>query len=293
MDGPGSAPRGAAPAWSFGGRRLDLERPCLLGVVNVTPDSFSDGGLFLDPGLACRHAEALVQEGADVLDIGGESTRPGAAPVPQDEELRRILPVIREAARLGVPVSVDTSKAVVAAAALEAGASIVNDVSALGDPAMAGVVREARAGLVLMHRQGTPLTMQDDPRYEDVVGEVAGFLAGRRRLAERSGIEAQAIVLDPGIGFGKRLEDNLALIEGIPRLMALGRPVLVGVSRKRFLGALTGVEPPRARLAGSLAAALAARARGASLFRVHDVAATREALEVFDRLRIPRQRDSG
>ena len=202
-----------------------------------------------------------------------------------EEEIHRVIPVIREVARLGVPVSVDTTKARVAAAALEAGASIVNDVTALSDPGMTAAVRGSGAGLVLMHMQGTPRTMQETPRYGDVVGEVAAFLASRRDLAMAAGIARESIVLDPGIGFGKLLDHNLTLIDRLGEIVALGSPVLIGVSRKRFLGLLTGVSEPEARLAGSLAAALMARSRGAALFRVHDVAATRHALDVMEAIR--------
>ena len=273
------------PVWRFGGRTLELDRPRILGILNVTPDSFSDGGRFLDAGDALRHAERMAAEGADLLDVGGESSRPGSEPVPAAEELRRILPVIRGAVDLGLPISVDTTKAEVARAALEAGATVVNDISALADPAMARVVAEAGAGVILMHMQGEPATMQADPRYNDVVGEVTGFLAGRRESARAAGIPAEAIVLDPGIGFGKRLEHNLALLAGLGALVELGSPVLIGASRKRFIGELTGDSDPEAREAGSLAVVLAARERGASLFRVHDVAATRRALEVYEAVR--------
>jgi dihydropteroate synthase len=257
-----------------------------MGILHVTPDSFSDGGEFLDPALACRHAETLVADGADLLDIGGESTRPGSDPVSPEEELERVMPVIREASRLGVPVSVDTTKAVVARAALDMGAAILNDTSALGDPEMAPLAAEYGAGLVLMHMKGTPKTMQADPGYEDVVGEVTAFLRDRRRRAEEAGVPREAIVVDPGIGFGKGLEHNLELLARLDELVALGSPVLVGVSRKRFISMLTGSSRPDDREPGSLAAALAARTRGGSLFRVHDVAAVRQALAVFDAIRI-------
>jgi dihydropteroate synthase len=268
--------------WSVRGGEIRLDRARLLGIVNVTPDSFSDGGRFLDPAQACRRAETLIREGADVLDIGGESTRPGADPVPADEERERILPVIREAASWGVPVSVDTRKAEVAEAALEAGAAIVNDVSALGDPRMAPLVASSGAGLVLMHMRGTPATMQDDPRYDDVAREVAGYLCERRDRALEEGVPFERIVLDPGIGFGKTIRHNLELLARIDTVVSMGSPVLVGASRKRFLGVLAGTDDPEARLPGSLAAVLTARRGGALLFRVHDVAATRQALDVFE-----------
>ena len=275
--------------WRVRGRVLDGARPLIVGILNVTPDSFSDRGAFAEPLAALRHAETLVREGADVLDIGGESTRPGAEPVAADEEFRRVLPVLREAVSLGVPISIDTYKASVARAALDAGAAIVNDITALGDPEMAGVVAAFGAGLILMHMQGTPQTMQKDPRYADVVDEVRAFLAGRRGVAERAGVPVENIVLDPGVGFGKALEHNLELLARMDELVAMGSPILVGVSRKRFIGTLAGVDEPRDRGPGSLAAMLAARARGVSMFRVHDAGAARQALTVFDAIRSPLQ----
>ena len=261
---------------------MDLARARIMGIVNITPDSFSDGGRHLDVAAACRRAERLVLEGADILDLGGESTRPGSEPVPEEEEIRRVVPVIREITALGLPLSVDTSKAAVARAALEAGAAVVNDVTALGDPAMGPVVATFGAGLVLMHMRGRPRTMQANPVYEDLLGEVCAFLRERRDRAEACGVARERILLDPGIGFGKRLEHNLELLARLPEIAALGSPVLVGASRKRFLEALTGVAEPEDRVAGSVAAAVAARLRGASVLRVHDVAATREALAVAD-----------
>ena len=269
-------------AWRFRNGSLDVSHPRIMGIVNVTPDSFSDGGRYLNPVAACRHAESLVADGADLLDIGGESTRPESDPVDPAEEERRVLPVVREAAGLGVPVAVDTTKASVARAAIEAGAKIINDTSALADPEMGALAAEAGAGLVLMHMKGTPRTMQDDPQYDDVVNEVLAFLRERRGRAEDQGVARDAIVLDPGIGFGKRLAHNLELLARLDELAALGSPVLVGVSRKRFIAELTGAKPPDERDPASVAAALQARTRGASIFRVHDVAATRQALTVFD-----------
>jgi dihydropteroate synthase len=268
--------------WRVRGRVLDGARPLIVGILNVTPDSFSDRGAFASPADALHQAETLVREGADVLDLGGESTRPGAEPVSAEEELRRVMPVLKEALGLGVPVSIDTYKASVARAALEAGAAIVNDITALGDPEMAETVASFGAGLILMHMQGTPQTMQKDPRYADVVDEVRGFLARRRGVAERGGVPTENIVLDPGVGFGKALEHNLELLARMDELVAMGSPILVGVSRKRFIGTLAGVEEPRDRGPGSLAAMLAARARGVSIFRVHDAGAARQALTVFD-----------
>jgi len=252
-----------------------------MGVLNVTPDSFSDGGLFLDPDAAVARARQLAGEGADLIDIGGESTRPGAEPVAEPEELDRVIPVIeRLAETLEVPISIDTSKSTVARAALAAGASFVNDVTALaGDPGMAEVVAESGAQVCLMHMKGEPRTMQEDPRYDDVVSEVRAFLEQRLTFAVARGIPEQRIWLDPGIGFGKTLEHNLELIRRLGELVAIGRPVVVGASRKRFIGALTG-RAEGERLAGSLAAAVIALERGASMLRVHDVAATRDALLV-------------
>jgi dihydropteroate synthase len=262
--------------WHLPDRVLRLEgRALVMGIVNVTPDSFSDGGRFAATEAAVAHALDLVRQGADLLDIGGESTRPGAEPVTADQELRRVLPVVRElAARTAVPLSVDTSKAAVADACLAAGAHVINDVTALqGDGALAGVVAARRAGVVLMHMQGTPQTMQINPHYDDVAAEVYRFLEARLHAAAAVGIEASRVVLDPGIGFGKTTEHNLELLARLGELRALGRPVLLGVSRKGFLGREVGE-----RLAGSLAAACHAVARGAAqIVRVHDVRETRDA----------------
>jgi len=250
-----------------------------MGIVNVTPDSFSDGGRYLDPDAAIAHGRELLVAGADVLDVGGESTRPGARAVSAAAEKARVLPVIGELAAGGARVSIDTSKAEVAAAALGAGASIVNDVTALGDPEMAAVCADARCGVVLMHMKGTPRTMQDDPTYDDVVAEVRGFLAGRLAVATAAGIEADRVWLDPGIGFGKTVDHNVELIARIDRIADIGRTVVVGASRKNFIGAVTG-RPVEERLGGSIAAGLAAVAGGAGVLRVHDVAATVEALRI-------------
>jgi dihydropteroate synthase len=254
----------------------------VMGVVNVTPDSFSDGGRFLDPGAAVAHGLRLAAEGAAILDVGGESTRPGAAPVPVEEELRRVLPVVEGlgAAGTGARVSIDTSKAAVARAALDAGASYVNDVTALrGDAAMAGLVADRGVDCCLMHMLGEPRTMQDDPRYDDVVADVKAFLEARLAFAVDAGVAEERITLDPGIGFGKTLEQNLELLRRLGEIVALGRPVMVGTSRKSFLGRLTGREVDE-RLAGTIATNVLAFARGASLFRVHDVAPVRDALTV-------------
>ena len=252
-----------------------------MGIVNVTPDSFSDGGRYLDPEAAIRHGLQLAAEGADVLDVGGESTRPGAAEVGAEEEIARVVPVVQALSGAGHRVSIDTSKSFVAERALAAGASIVNDVTALGDPEMAGVVARAEAGLVLMHMKGTPRTMQNDPTYGDVVGEVRDFLAGRLTVAIDAGVAEERVWLDPGIGFGKTVAHNLELIERLGDLRTLGRPVVLGASRKTFLGKLTGREVDD-RLAASLAVAVLGVARGANVLRVHDVAATRDALTVTE-----------
>ncbi|MCW2959500.1 MAG: dihydropteroate synthase [Solirubrobacterales bacterium] len=255
----------------------------LMGIVNVTPDSFSDGGLWLDAPAAIAHGVALAAEGAAILDVGGESTRPGAAPVPAAEEITRIVPVIAglRDAGVGAVLSVDTVKASVAAAALDAGATYVNDVTALrGDPDLAALVAARGAHCCLMHMQGEPRTMQDAPRYADVVDEVRAFLEERVAFAVAQGIAEDRIQLDPGIGFGKTLEHNLQLLARIDELVALGFPVVVGASRKGFLGRLTGRERPADRVAGTVAANVLAFARGARVFRVHDVAPARDALLV-------------
>jgi dihydropteroate synthase len=255
-------------------------RGALLGVVNITPDSFSDGGRFADPQAAIAQGRRLAAEGAAIVDVGGESTRPGAESVPLATELARVLPVLEALVADGIAVSIDTSKAEVARRALAAGAVLVNDVTALrADPGMAAVVAEAGADLCLMHMLGEPRTMQDDPRYEDVVGEVEAFLAERAEAAVAAGVARERIALDPGIGFGKTLEHNLALLRALPRLAALG-PLLLGVSRKRFLGALTGRDVAADRVAASTAAALWCYRGGAHLLRVHDVRATADALAV-------------
>jgi dihydropteroate synthase len=242
-----------------------------MGVVNVTPDSFSDGGLYADPGAAVDHGLALAEDGADLLDVGGESTRPGAAYVDEATELARVLPVVeRLAAATEVPLSVDTRKAAVARAALAAGATMVNDVSAgRDDPDLLGVVAEAKAAVVLMHMQGTPATMQDDPRYHDVVGEVESFLEGRCAAAEAAGVPADGLVVDPGIGFGKRDHHNYALLGALARFTRLGHPLLVGTSRKGFIGRATGL-PVDQRDEATAATVTWVVERGARIVRVHD-----------------------
>ncbi|HXQ55127.1 MAG TPA: dihydropteroate synthase [Actinomycetes bacterium] len=257
-----------------GDRVLPTARRCLvMGVVNVTPDSFSDGGRYLDPAAAVAHALALVADGADLLDVGGESTRPGATDVPGAVELERVLPVVEQLARTAeVPVSIDTRKAAVAAAALAAGATMVNDVSAgRHDPDLLGVAADAKVPLVLMHMLGTPATMQDDPRYDDVVAEVEAFLAERCRAAEAAGVDHQALVVDPGIGFGKRDQDNYALLDQLARFTRLGHPVMVGTSRKGFIGRALD-SPADQRVEGTAATVVWAVERGARIVRVHDVA---------------------
>lgn len=252
-----------------------------MGVVNVTPDSFSDGGAWLDRDAAVAHGRALLAAGADVLDVGGESTRPGAEPVPMPREMARVLPVVEALAEAGATVSVDTSKVAVARAALEAGASIVNDVTAFrAEPAMAGLVAQAGARCCLMHMLGEPRTMQDDPRYDDVVADVKAFLEERAAFAVAEGVAEERIVVDPGIGFGKTAAHNLELLRRLDELVALGFPVLVGASRKAFIGRLGGAEVPADRVPGTLAVNVLALERGASWFRVHDVAEHAQALAV-------------
>jgi dihydropteroate synthase len=262
---------------------LDLApRPLVMGIVNVTPDSFSDGGRHADEAAACLHAERLLAEGADILDIGGESTRPGSQPPSIETELARVLPVVRHAVTLGVPVSVDTSRPEVITAVLDAGADIVNDVRALQHPgALAAAAAHPRAGVCLMHMLGEPATMQIAPHYDNVLHEVAAFLAERMQVAESAGIGPRRIVLDPGYGFGKTLDHNLTLFRHQRELTALGRPLLVGWSRKGTLGQVTG-RPAGERMVPSVAAALAAVAHGARVVRVHDVAATVDALKVWN-----------
>jgi dihydropteroate synthase len=259
---------------------IDLSRPRVMGIVNATPDSFSDAGRHGDAAAACRHCDTLLAEGAEILDIGGESTRPGARPPPVADELARVLPVLRHAVTLGVPVSVDTSRPEVITAALDLGVDIVNDVRALRWPgALAAVAAHPRAGLCLMHMQGEPATMQADPRYADVVAEVGAFLAARLQAVRAAGIAAERVLLDPGYGFGKTAAHNLVLLARQRELLALGRPLLAGWSRKGTLGQITG-RAVGERLAASVAAALLAVDRGAAVVRVHDVAATVDALKV-------------
>lgn len=253
----------------------------LMGVVNVTPDSFSDGGRYLEPRSAIEHGLELAGAGAAILDIGGESTRPGASPVNEGQELARVLPVIEGLTSAGTraQISIDTSKAAVAAAALAAGATFVNDVTALrGDPAMAALIADSGATCCLMHMLGEPRTMQEDPRYEDVVDDVKAFLEQRLQIAVAQGIDERRIALDPGIGFGKTAEHNLELLRRLDEVVAIGRPVMIGASRKSFIGRITGRSEPSDRVAGTVAVNVLAYERGARLFRVHDVAPSRDAL---------------
>jgi dihydropteroate synthase len=271
--------------WRCRDRALKLgERTLVMGIVNVTPDSFSDGGMFAGVDEAVRYGARLVDEGADLLDVGGESTRPGADAVAVDEELRRVIPVSEGLAKVfpQTAVSVDTRKPEVARAALGAGACMVNDITAGRAPGMLDVVATEGAGIVLMHMLGEPRTMQEDPRYDDVVAVVHGFLRERIEAAVFAGIPEERVCIDPGIGFGKNVDHNLALVRSVPALRLLGAAVMVGASRKRFIGVLTGVDEPTDRLEGSLAVAVLAAAYGADLVRVHDVAATLRALKVAD-----------
>ena len=261
--------------------------PLVMGIVNVTPDSFSDAGRYLDPDAAVEHGRRLVAEGAEIVDVGGESTRPGAEPVAAEEELRRVIPVIerlvagRDGGDAGVRVSIDTRKAEVASAALGAGARIVNDVSAFReDPEMAGLVAGAGADCVLMHMRGDPRTMQDEPRYDDVVSEVRSFLEQRLAFAVGEGVPERSVWLDPGIGFGKTVDHNLELLRRVDEIAAIGRPVVIGTSRKSFIGKVGGRSEAAARLGGTIASNVLAWERGARIFRVHDAAETVEALRV-------------
>jgi dihydropteroate synthase len=260
--------------------RLALDRPLVMGIVNATPDSFSGDGRAV-ASAAVDHARRLLDEGADILDVGGESTRPGATDVAEDEELRRVMPVLERLADAGRPLSIDTRKPGVMGRAIAAGAAMINDVNALRAPGALAVAAKCDAAVCLMHMQGEPATMQRAPAYADVVAEVSTFLAERAEACRDAGIARERIVLDPGFGFGKTLEHNLALVASLERIVALGYPVLVGLSRKGSIGALTG-RSLDARVHGSVAAALAAVARGASIVRVHDVGATVDALAVWN-----------
>jgi dihydropteroate synthase len=259
--------------------------PVVVGILNVTPDSFSDGGDFLDPDAAAEHAATMLDEGAGMLDVGGESTRPGSDPVSQEEEIERVVPVLERilSLRPEAVISVDTYRSGTATAALEAGASLVNDVTALrGDPRMASVIQEAGCQVILMHMQGEPKTMQKDPHYEDVVREVRDFLAERAEHAVAAGVGSEKIIVDPGIGFGKNLEHNLDLLHNLDAIVDLGFPVLVGASRKSFMQRITGVQEAKDRVSATVATTVLAYERGAIFFRVHDVRANRQALAVAE-----------
>jgi dihydropteroate synthase len=257
-----------------------------MGVLNVTPDSFSDGGCFLDPGKAAEQALRMTEEGADIIDIGGESSRPGAKSVSAKEEIDRVMPVIRKLRKtLDVSLSIDTCKSEVASEALEEGVSIVNDITALrGDPGMARTIARFDAGAIFMHMRGTPGTMQDSPGYDDVVSEIIAYLSGSIELAVRAGIDEKKIIIDPGIGFGKKLEHNLAIINNLRRLEELKKPILVGTSRKSFIGELTGKETG-GRIYGTAASVVLAVMNGAEMIRVHDVDAMKDVVRVVDAVR--------
>ncbi|MDE3020846.1 MAG: dihydropteroate synthase [Pseudomonadota bacterium] len=264
------------------GKRLSLNRPLIMGIVNVTPDSFSDGGKYNSPELAFLHAKQLIDEGADILDIGGESTRPGAEEVSLETELERVIPLIHRLAPLDVPLSIDTSKPEVMYAAVKAGASFINDVYALHRPGALDAAVESGANICIMHMLGEPRTMQLNPHYENVTSEVMQFLQGRINALESAGCEPSRIVLDPGFGFGKNLTHNLTLLRNIGKITALGYPLLAGLSRKSMLGTLTGHKSPGARVYASIAAALISVQNGVHIVRVHDVAATRDALKIWE-----------
>lgn len=264
-----------------GSFQFDLSRPLVMGIVNVTPDSFSDGGLHLKRDAALAYAHQLISDGADMLDIGGESTRPGARPVSVEEELDRVLPIIEGLRGASVPISIDTFKPEVMQAAIAAGAQMVNDINALQDAAAMNVVAAGNVAVCLMHKQGNPQTMQQQPHYQNVVAEVSAFLRERTAAAQAAGIQRERIVVDPGFGFGKTLAHNLSLLRELKQLTELGVPVLAGLSRKSMLGALTGQEVWQ-RLPASVAAALIAVQRGANIMRVHDVRATVDALKIWN-----------
>ena len=277
------------PTWQAGRFRIDLSAPKIMGIVNLTPDSFSDGGTYSRSACAAlAHAERLLAEGAHILDIGGESTRPGAAHVPPEEEWARLQPIVSEIAKWNVPLSVDTRRSTIMQRLLGDGLSdIINDISALEDNgAIELLAAHPDIGICLMHMQGLPETMQNNPQYQDVVAEVAGYLKARAQACRAAGIRSERIVLDPGIGFGKNLQHNIQLMRHLPDLQAqTGLPLLVGVSRKRMIGEITGEAEPAQRIHGSVAAALYAAERGATILRVHDVKATADALKVWQALR--------
>jgi len=268
------------PWYDFHHDRIPTDRPIIMGILNVTPDSFSDGGRYTTADAAVAHAEKLIAEGADIIDIGGESSRPGALPVDAEEEKRRTIPVISHLRRThrNIVISIDTAKATVAAAAIEAGADIVNDISALGDPAMGRLVADAKVPIVLMHMQGTPRTMQNNPHYDDILAEINAFFSMVVQRAIESGVARERIVIDPGFGFGKTLAHNVTLLKHLEAFSIHRLPILVGVSRKSFIGAATGRKEPSDRLAGTISAHTIALEKGAAMLRAHDVAAARDAL---------------
>jgi dihydropteroate synthase len=275
-----------ARIWKCGSTEFSLHRTLIMGILNVTPDSFSDGGQFEDPMIAVPHAVMMCREEADLVDIGGESSRPGAEGISPAEEVGRVIPTIRRVLeREGCPISIDTRHVEVARAAVDAGAQAINDISGFRDSAMIEFAAECDAGLVVMHMLGEPGTMQNDPGYDDVVAEVEGFLLSRAQALRSAGVEAERICIDPGIGFGKTLDHNLELLRTLPRLASHGYPVLVGVSRKSMIGALTDVADPMRRVEGSLGAAVWAALNGADILRVHDVRETVHAVRVAETIR--------
>jgi dihydropteroate synthase len=277
--------------WKLRNRALDLSRGLIMGVLNVTPDSFSDGGLYLDPSDALAAGRGMLDQGADIVDVGGESTRPGADPVTADEELRRVIPVIGPLARAGAVVSIDTSKPEVAQAAVDAGAEIINDVTAATAEGMAEVMAGTGAGVILMHMKGTPRTMQDTPRYDDVIAEVAAFLEQAAARVIAAGVAPESVAVDPGIGFGKTVSHNLELIAGLGDLAGLGYPVVLGTSRKTFLGKVARIDRPAGRDNATAVTTALGFERGARIFRVHDIGSSRDALRLAAAIVSPEQWD--
>ncbi len=277
--------------WKLRATEIDVSRGVIMGVINVTPDSFSDGGLYLDTTAAIDAGRAMIEQGANLVDVGGESTRPGAQSVPVKEELRRVIPVVEALVADGALVSIDTSKPDVARAALDAGAEIVNDVTAAATPGMTDVLVESGAGIVLMHMKGTPRTMQREPTYDDVVGEVATFLDAKAQQVIDAGVAPPAVAIDPGIGFGKTVTHNLELIDGLEKLAALGFPVVLGTSRKTFLGRVAGIEDAARRDGVTAVTTALGFERGARVFRVHDVVSSRAALSLAAAIVSPQQWD--
>lgn len=266
-------------------KEKDFPKPVFMGVVNVTPNSFSDGGLYMDPQQAIEHGLKLHEEGAQILDIGGESTKPGAEPVEPSEEIRRVIPVIQGLKDCGATLSIDTRHAQTMKVAIDAGVTMVNDVNALQDPDALAVVASSKVAVCLMHMRGDPMTMQSKPKYEDVVSEVFDFLLDRLQICITAGIDKKKIMVDPGIGFGKSLDHNLKLLKNLYVFHGLGVPLMIGTSRKSFIGKITDIESPQARMPGSVASALWAYQEGAQVFRVHDVAETKQAFDVYDAIR--------